>query len=237
MGVCCCLITQLCLFCDPMDCSMGRLLCPWDSSGKNTWMGCHFLLQGIVPTQGYNLYLLHWQVDSLQLSHLGSSLWGLPWIYLLWLICKFKVNNLPHAALHKCQALAALPYKSCVDLTGHEIGCHAQGPWDTPCPGFCIPTELSCPRASFPLLWALLWYMLCWSDSSGLWQEDGWDAMQKVGRGLFLISNTWDERGTSCLIWLQTALLPSMKWCPRASPPRRLSLQGPGAACTLLFLF
>jgi len=25
--------------------SAHRLLCPWDSSGKNTGVGCHFLLQ------------------------------------------------------------------------------------------------------------------------------------------------------------------------------------------------
>jgi len=31
-----------------------RLLCPWDSPGKNTGMGGHFLLQGIFPTQGSN---------------------------------------------------------------------------------------------------------------------------------------------------------------------------------------
>ena len=36
-----------------------RLLCPWDFSGKNTGVGCHFLLQGIFPTQGSNLDLLH----------------------------------------------------------------------------------------------------------------------------------------------------------------------------------
>jgi len=29
-----------------------RLLCPWDSPGKNTGMGCHFLLQEIFLTQG-----------------------------------------------------------------------------------------------------------------------------------------------------------------------------------------
>ena len=29
-----------------------RLLCPWDSPGKNTGVGCHFLFQGIFPTQG-----------------------------------------------------------------------------------------------------------------------------------------------------------------------------------------
>ena len=36
-----------------------RLLCPWNSLGKSTGMGCHFLLQGIFPTQGSNLGLLH----------------------------------------------------------------------------------------------------------------------------------------------------------------------------------
>ena len=40
---------------------------------KNTGVGCHFLLQGIFLTQGSKLPLLHWQADSLPLSHLGSS--------------------------------------------------------------------------------------------------------------------------------------------------------------------
>ena len=43
------------------------LLCPWDSPGKNTEMGCHCLLQGIFQTQGSNqglLQLLPWQMDS-----------------------------------------------------------------------------------------------------------------------------------------------------------------------------
>ena len=52
-----------------------RLLCPWDFPGNSTGVGCHFLLQGIFPTQESNLNLLHlqhWQADSLPLSHLGS---------------------------------------------------------------------------------------------------------------------------------------------------------------------
>ena len=36
-----------------------RLLCPWESPGKNTEVGCHFLLQGIFLTQGSNLSFLH----------------------------------------------------------------------------------------------------------------------------------------------------------------------------------
>ena len=49
-----------------------RLLCPWDSPGKNTGVGCHVPLQGIFPTQGSNLCLLHWQAGSSALSHRGS---------------------------------------------------------------------------------------------------------------------------------------------------------------------
>ena len=35
-----------------------RLLCPWNSSGKNTGVGCYSLLQGIFLTQGLNPSLL-----------------------------------------------------------------------------------------------------------------------------------------------------------------------------------
>ena len=75
-----------------------RLLCPWDSPGKNPGVGCHFLLQGIFLTQGWNLRLLHWQADSLSLNHLiehpllyikyCSRLWG----YKVEKICKMLVN-------------------------------------------------------------------------------------------------------------------------------------------------
>ena len=34
-----------------------RLLCQWDSPGKNTVVGCHFLFQGIFQTQGLKLHL------------------------------------------------------------------------------------------------------------------------------------------------------------------------------------
>ena len=41
-------------------------------SRQEYWNGLHALLQGIFPTQGSNPRLLHWQADSLSLSHLGS---------------------------------------------------------------------------------------------------------------------------------------------------------------------
>ena len=54
--------------CGPMDCSLS-VLCPWDSPGKNTGVGCHFLLQGIFPTQGSNPGLPHCRQILYHLSH------------------------------------------------------------------------------------------------------------------------------------------------------------------------
>ena len=42
-----------------MDCSPPDSSCPWGFPGKNTGVGCHFLLLGIFPTQGSNLQLLN----------------------------------------------------------------------------------------------------------------------------------------------------------------------------------
>ena len=49
-----------------------RLLCPWNSPGKSTGMGCHVLLQGIFPTQGLNPGLPHCRRTLYHLSHKGS---------------------------------------------------------------------------------------------------------------------------------------------------------------------
>ena len=54
-----------------------RILCPWDSPGKNTGIGSHFLLQGIFLTQEPNphlLCLLHWQADFFTTVPLGKSI-------------------------------------------------------------------------------------------------------------------------------------------------------------------
>ena len=46
-----------------------RLLCPWDSPGKNTGVDCHSLLQRIFLTQGLNLSLLHYRQILYHLSY------------------------------------------------------------------------------------------------------------------------------------------------------------------------
>ena len=47
-------------------------LCPWDSPGKNTRAGCHFLLQGNFVTQKLNPSLLHCRQMLYGLSYTGS---------------------------------------------------------------------------------------------------------------------------------------------------------------------
>ena len=49
-----------------------RPLHPWDFPGKNTGVGCHFLLQGIFPTQGLNPGLRHCRLMLYRLNHQGN---------------------------------------------------------------------------------------------------------------------------------------------------------------------
>ena len=56
----------------PHGLESSRLLCPWESPGKNTGMSCYFLLQRVFPTQGWNLCLLHDRQILLLLSQQGS---------------------------------------------------------------------------------------------------------------------------------------------------------------------
>ena len=73
-AVCGCSLAKSCLtICEPMDCSVpGSSVRGISQARIQEWVGCHFFLQGIFPTQGLNSHLLHWQADSLTLNHLGS---------------------------------------------------------------------------------------------------------------------------------------------------------------------
>ena len=82
LSVCVCVCVCVCerviqlysILCNPMDHILsGYSLCPWDSPGKNTGVGCHALLQGIFPTQGSNPNSLHSQADSLLSEPQGSQ--------------------------------------------------------------------------------------------------------------------------------------------------------------------
>ena len=57
------------LFATPWTVACTKLLRPWDFQGKHTGVGCHFLLQGIFPTQGLNPGLSHCRQTLYHLSH------------------------------------------------------------------------------------------------------------------------------------------------------------------------
>ena len=91
------LLTQSCSTLRPHGLLPARLLCPWSSPGKNTGVGSHSLLQGIVPTQGSNPATL--QADSLPSEPSEKptpplSLWQPPsHSFILW-ISLFGIPNL-----------------------------------------------------------------------------------------------------------------------------------------------
>ena len=66
-------LSRVWLFATPWTVAI-RLLCPWNSPGKNTGVACHSLLQGIFLTQGSNQGLSHCRQILHHLSHQGS-----PW--------------------------------------------------------------------------------------------------------------------------------------------------------------
>ena len=67
-------VTQLSNSLRPHGLQPTRLFHPWDFPGKTTGVGCHFLLQGIFPTQGLNPGLLHCRQVLYHLSHQGSPI-------------------------------------------------------------------------------------------------------------------------------------------------------------------
>ena len=70
----CCACPQSCLTLQPYGLQPARLLCAWDSPGRNTGAGCHSLFQAVFLTQGLNLRLL-------RLPHCRLTLY--PWPHLL----------------------------------------------------------------------------------------------------------------------------------------------------------
>ena len=72
VGVCVYVLSHVQVFVTPMDYSLPASSVHGIYPSNNTGIGCHSLPQGVFLTQGSNPCLLHWQADSLPLSHFGS---------------------------------------------------------------------------------------------------------------------------------------------------------------------
>ena len=91
-----------------------RLLCPWDFPGKNTRVGCHFLLQGIFATQGSKLYLL-WLLHCRLILYYWAT--GKP----IW-----EVNTLNWQATGRHNSLSSAGFTS----STREVDVHVHGTSD-----------------------------------------------------------------------------------------------------------
>ena len=100
------------------------MLCPWDSPGKNTRVGCHFLLQGIFLTQGSNPGLPHFRQILYHLGHQGSPKSGSKFTFPIKSLILFSNNNLSFSHSPKghssCNTLHLL--KLLVDLSPSPTG-------------------------------------------------------------------------------------------------------------------
>ena len=68
-------VAQSCpTLCNHMGCSLTRLLCLWNYSGKSIGVGCLFLLQAVFPTQGSNPDLPHCRQTLYHMSHQWSHI-------------------------------------------------------------------------------------------------------------------------------------------------------------------
>ena len=138
--------------------SPSRLLCPWNSPGRNAGVGSHSLLQGIFLTQGLNPGLLHCRRVLYRGSQREAHGRGAAWWFKAQTFT-FQKTLLPGADVPACQGPAVVsdsegphglqptglcPWDSPAKNTG--VGCHAllQG---------IFPTQRLNPRLLHLLRW------------------------------------------------------------------------------------
>ena len=139
-----------------MDCSPPGSYVHGIFPGKNTGVGCHFLLQGIFPTQGSNLHLLcllRWQVVSLPLSHQGSPIF-------IFSSVRFSCSVMSNALWPHESQLARPP---CPPLTTrvHPNSCASSRWWHPAISSSVVPFYI-CPQSlpasgSFPMSQLFTW--------------------------------------------------------------------------------
>ena len=104
-----------------MDCGLPGSSCPWNSLGKNTGMGCHFLLQGIFLMQGSNLGLLRcrqtlsiWATREVPYTHTHTHTHIYKAIYILRLFSLIDYYKILHTV--PC----FIQYIGCLFVTGQS---------------------------------------------------------------------------------------------------------------------
>ena len=129
---------------EPMEYSPPDSSVHGDFPGKNTRVDCHFLFQGIFPTQGWNLSLLHWQGSSLPLGDQGR-----PFLYSTWSLLSFRdelfiLNNLRTCLSYFLNIFSSFPFFLSSFYLFIYLGCT----WSS----CCVQALCSCCEWGSPLL-------------------------------------------------------------------------------------
>ena len=143
----------------PCGLQPARLLYPWDFPGKNTGVGCHFLLQGILPTLGSNPGLPHCRLFTLWATSEA------PKVYLKWR-CRTWRTEVPDQEPKATRAAVTKRHKLGVFMTSYVSSHDSGGQIQNQCVGrgdsywrlrgkfSCLPLFLACrwlsPRSIFP---------------------------------------------------------------------------------------
>ena len=124
------MFAQYCLtLCKPMDCNLARFLYPWDSPGKNTRVGCHFLLQGSSQPRGrtcvscissigrwslYHWVTYHYSKEEYLLQFIVS------WTF-TWCKCKFCLLHTSSSQLLCVNGRNSVPYTLSMGSPGGSV--------------------------------------------------------------------------------------------------------------------
>ena len=104
-----CLVIQSCLtLCDSMDCSPLGFSVHGDSSGKDTRVHCHALLQGVFPKPGTEPRSPAFQADSLSPEPPGKPLM---W-YIIWQMYYCTPFEKPLTKVTSCSKIASMEGQS-----------------------------------------------------------------------------------------------------------------------------
>ena len=162
-----------------MDCSPPGL-CPWDFPGKNTGVGCHFLLQGTFLTQGSNPWLLPLLLHCRQILYCWATkelpekscfFFKLPSLYYLsWQPLQTHTQSISSVQFSRSvMSLSLQPHESqharpaCASPTpGVHSDSRPSSQWCHPAMSSSVVPFSSCPRSlpasqSFPMSQLFAW--------------------------------------------------------------------------------
>ena len=163
-----CLIAQLCLtLCYPMDCSLPGSSVHGDSSGRNSGVGCHALLQRIFPTQGWT------QISCLAAD--SVTVWPNSSVSSVQLLSPVQLFATPWPA--ECQAslsitnsqkLLKLMFIESVTPSNHLILCHPLLLLPSILPSIRVFSNESVLHMRWPKYWSFSFSISPSNEHSGL---------------------------------------------------------------------